>query len=178
MEDDPQVRFAVAALLHRHGFEVAVCPGPMARAVVAVERRRPHVVVIEIALTGIAGLAALSSIRTAAPGCAIIVLSQLEGLRQAALEAGASDVVGTTDLRRLAACVRHLESTAAAACDCCRRPVADCRSAPALGEGSLRVEGTAAVGLRIDRPGALSSGAQSDGEQSSASTTGLNRRGE
>ncbi len=174
VEDDAQTRFAVAAILHRQGFEVATHPGPMADVLLAVARERPKVVVVDAALTGVAGLGAVSSIRDAAPGAAIIVLSPLHGLRQAALRAGAAAVIAPADLRRLAACLQEVASAAAAHCDCCRGPVAECTSSPALGEGSLRIAPGPSIAVRVDHPGSLSSG----GGQSSASQAGGDCPGE
>lgn len=179
VEDHAQTRFAVAAILYRHGFDVTTHVGPMAEVLVAADRRRPQVVVVDAALTGLAGLAALSSISDAAPGCAIIVLSQLDGLRQAALEAGATDVVAPADLRRLATCVQELAAAAHGACDCCRVPVPECRTGPVLGEGSLRIAPGPSLAVRgVHHPRTLQGGAQPVGEQSSASTAGRDRAAE
>lgn len=76
-------------------------------ALSAVGDGQPDSVVLDIEVAGTRGLGIVSEIRARAPGCDVIVLSLFDGLRMAALAAGASAFTGKLDLRELRS---HLES--------------------------------------------------------------------
>lgn len=76
-------------------------------ALSAVGDSQPDSVVLDIEVAGTRGLGIISEIRACAPGCVVIVLSLFDGLRVAALAAGASGFTGKLDLRELR---RHLEA--------------------------------------------------------------------
>jgi DNA-binding response OmpR family regulator len=77
----------------------------------AVERVAETVVdvaIVDLALAGSVGVRLISVLRTASPTTQVIVLSPLEAVDLAALDAGAIEVVQPTDLRPLAAALRSL----------------------------------------------------------------------
>lgn len=92
----------------RSGFEVVGEVASAADAVVAVELASPDALVLDLALTGALGLGILAAVGAAAPGCAVVLLSSFDGMRRVALEAGAYEVVASSDLRGLERALRRL----------------------------------------------------------------------
>ncbi|MDQ4142443.1 MAG: response regulator [Actinomycetota bacterium] len=107
-EDDAGCRRAVAAILDRSGFHVAVSAGSAQDVLEQLRRLAPDVVVFELALAAARGLKFVADLRSAAPCCQVILLSPFESLREAAVKAGASALVGNEDLRDFEWAVRRL----------------------------------------------------------------------
>jgi DNA-binding response OmpR family regulator len=63
----------------------------------------PWLVILELAMSGAAGTRLIGMVRAAQPDTTLVVVSDPEVIRVAALEAGASLVVASTDLRPLQA---------------------------------------------------------------------------
>ena len=75
VDDHPLTRDALAALLEQHGFAVV---GQAADGEEAIERARalqPDLVLLDLSMPGVDGLAALPRLRAAAPGCEVVVLT-------------------------------------------------------------------------------------------------------
>jgi DNA-binding NarL/FixJ family response regulator len=75
VDDHPLTRDALAALLGQHGFDVV---GEASEGHEAVERAgelRPDLVLLDLTMPGLDGLAALPRIREAAPACEVVVLT-------------------------------------------------------------------------------------------------------
>ncbi len=106
--DDPATGRAIEAILGRCGFNVVGQVASAADTMVAAGLCEPHVVVIDLVLTGDLGLGALAALRAVAPRCAVVVFSSLDTMGPAALEAGAYDFVGIADLRALERSLRRL----------------------------------------------------------------------
>lgn len=106
--DEPNTSRAVGAVLRRCGFETAGAVTSPAEALVATGGCEPDVVVLDLALTGELGLGAVQALHAVAPKCAVVVVSSFDTMRPAALQAGAYDFVGLSDLRLLERCMRRL----------------------------------------------------------------------
>jgi DNA-binding NarL/FixJ family response regulator len=75
VDDHPLTRDALGALLAQHGFDVV---GQAADGRVAIElagRLQPNLVLLDLSMPGLDGLAALPQIRGAAPGCEVVMLT-------------------------------------------------------------------------------------------------------
>jgi ActR/RegA family two-component response regulator len=106
--DDLSTRPAVVATIERCGFSVAVLDGPAGELVAEARELTMDLLVFDLASAGNRGLNLVRDMRVALPGCAIVVLAPFEGLRAAALAAGAHALIGRDDLRDLSACLRAL----------------------------------------------------------------------
>src|SRR4051794_38072265 len=75
VDDHPLTRDALGALLAQQGFSVAgeACDG--AEAIDVASRLEPDIVLLDLSMPGMDGLAALPKIREAAPGCEVVVLT-------------------------------------------------------------------------------------------------------
>ena len=120
VEDDAPTRRMVAANLSAHGYRVAEAPDGEA-ALRRWEQRRPDLVIVDIGLPGISGLAVIQRIR-AEGSTPILVLSARDQERDkvAALDAGADDYLtkpfGVAELHaRLRAALRRSLGPAAEA---------------------------------------------------------------
>lgn len=92
VDDHPLTREALSSLLGQHGFDVA---GEAADGQEAIDRAgalEPDIVLLDLTMPGIGGLAALPRIREAAPACEIVVLtaSEEEESLLGAIKAGAA----------------------------------------------------------------------------------------
>src|SRR4051794_40041847 len=112
--DDASTRPAVAAVMERCGFPVVVLEGPAAQLVAEARAVSPALVVFDLAAGGARGLRPVADLRRAVPRCAVVVLAPFETLRDAALHAGAYELVGRDDLRDLHRCLRRLSAEIAA----------------------------------------------------------------
>ncbi len=93
MDDDPKIVRLVTLYLERAGFEV-IGAGDGRRALEAVTRHRPALVILDVMLPGIDGLSALDAIRRA--GATPVVMLSARGTagdRIAGLAGGADDYV-------------------------------------------------------------------------------------
>ena len=108
--DDVRSRPAVVAIMERCGFVVTVLKGPGSRLVAQAGDLSPEVVVFELASGGSRGLGLIQDLRSAARGCAVVLLAPFEGLRRSALAAGAYELTGSDDLRDLERCLRRLSA--------------------------------------------------------------------
>ncbi len=106
--DDVNTRDAVAAIMERCGFAAALMPGPPSHLAAQVRRRSSQLLVLDLASAGTRGLRIVDTLQRAVPSCAVVLLAPFEGLRAAALEAGAYDLAGRDDLRDLERCLRRL----------------------------------------------------------------------
>lgn len=124
---------AVPRLLRFSGFELMETVEFAHEAWSVVARERPDVVVVDIAACGVVGLSAVSRLHRASPESVVIVLSPFENLRSVALESGASQLVGTDDLRPLLGGLEQIRRTAhgGLACPCCAGPTTAAASDPA-----------------------------------------------
>ena len=99
--DDQMARQAVEILLGGAGFAVQELPSAK-QAVAATRKARPHVIILDLALTGIAGLEAVPVLRRLAPDAVIVVFSADAAMGVDAEARGASAVIdksrwGTVD---------------------------------------------------------------------------------
>ena len=96
--------------MERCGFAPVLLPGPPSQLATQVRSVLPQLLVLDLASGGIRGLGIVQTVRYAAPACAVVLLSPFEGLRTAALEAGAYELAGKDDLRDLERCLRRLKA--------------------------------------------------------------------
>jgi DNA-binding NarL/FixJ family response regulator len=99
VDDHPLTRDALAALLGAHGFEVCGTASDGEEAVVEANRLKPDVVLLDLSMPGVDGLTALPTLRSAAPGCEVVVLtaSGTEDNLLAAIRAGAAGYLLKTE---------------------------------------------------------------------------------
>jgi DNA-binding NarL/FixJ family response regulator len=92
VDDHPLTREALAALLAQHGFDVVAQAGSGEEAVERAGELQPELVLLDLSMPGLGGLGALPLLRTAAPGCEVVVLtaSGTEENLLAAIRAGAA----------------------------------------------------------------------------------------
>jgi len=75
VDDHPLTRDALATLLGAHGLEVVGCASDGAEAIAEAERLQPDLVLLDLSMPGMDGLAALPHLRHAAPACEVVVLT-------------------------------------------------------------------------------------------------------
>lgn len=111
-EDQGMVRGALATLLGlEDDLQVVAEAAGGAEAVLAAERERPDVALLDIEMPGKDGLAAAAEIRAAVPSCRIMILTTFgrPGYLRRAMEAGASAfLVKDSPARELAAAIRRV----------------------------------------------------------------------
>jgi DNA-binding NarL/FixJ family response regulator len=92
VDDHPLTRDALSALLEQQGFEVVGEAADGEEAVAALREHHPDVLLLDLTMPGLDGLAALPKIREEAPACEVVVLtaSDTEENLLAAIRAGAS----------------------------------------------------------------------------------------
>jgi DNA-binding NarL/FixJ family response regulator len=92
VDDHPLTREALASLLEQHGFEVVGEAGDGPEAIAAAGRLRPDLVLLDLSMPGMSGLAVLPLLRDAAPECEVVVLtaSGTEDNLLGAIRAGAA----------------------------------------------------------------------------------------
>jgi DNA-binding NarL/FixJ family response regulator len=99
VDDHPLTREALSSLLGAHGFEVIGCASEGAEAIQEVGRLQPDLVLLDLSMPGLDGLAALPRLREAAPECEVVVLTASgteENLLQA-IRAGAAGYLLKTE---------------------------------------------------------------------------------
>ncbi len=111
-EDDPACRRALVAILNRWGFSGPTTVDSADELLRVAPGQEVGVILIQLALAGLAGLRIIPALAAAAPGSAVVVLSSFSDLRHAAIEAGAYDLVDPRDLRDLERCLDRLTSEA------------------------------------------------------------------
>ena len=92
-DDDESVRQIVTLLATKAGYEIAGEAANALEAEALVTHVKPHVLVLDLALTGISGLDVISSLREAAPETTIIVFTAFDTMGGLADRAGAFAVV-------------------------------------------------------------------------------------
>ncbi|MEV4254998.1 response regulator transcription factor [Spirillospora sp. NPDC049652] len=111
-EDQGMVRGALATLLGlEDDLEVVAEAAGGAEAVLAAERERPDVALLDIEMPGKDGLAAAAEIRAAVPSCRVMILTTFgrPGYLRRAMEAGASAfLVKDSPAQELAAAIRRV----------------------------------------------------------------------
>ena len=92
VDDHPLTRDALSSLLAQGGFEVVGEAADGDEALDLAERLQPDLVLLDLSMPGLGGLKALPGIRTAAPGCEVVVLtaSGTEDNLLAAIRGGAA----------------------------------------------------------------------------------------
>jgi DNA-binding NarL/FixJ family response regulator len=75
VDDHPLTRSALAGLLIQHGFDVVGEAADGEEAIVAAAKLEPDLVLLDLSMPGLDGLAALPRLREAAPACEVVVLT-------------------------------------------------------------------------------------------------------
>jgi two-component system nitrate/nitrite response regulator NarL len=75
VDDHPLTRAALSALLTQNGFRVAGEAGDGEQAIELARKLQPQVILLDLSMPGIDGLAALPKLREAAPSCEVVVLT-------------------------------------------------------------------------------------------------------
>jgi DNA-binding NarL/FixJ family response regulator len=91
-DDHPLTREALAALLTQHGFSVVGQAGEGREAISLARELQPELVLLDLSMPDMDGLAALPELRSAAPNAEVVVLtaSETEENLLAAIRAGAA----------------------------------------------------------------------------------------
>ena len=78
VDDHPLTRDALAGLLTQHGFEVVGTAGSGEEAVDRARELQPQLVLLDLTMPGLDGIAALPLVREAAPQAEVVVLTAAE----------------------------------------------------------------------------------------------------
>jgi DNA-binding NarL/FixJ family response regulator len=99
VDDHPLTRDALSALLAQQGFEVVAQAADGDGAIRAARKHEPDVVLLDLTMPELDGLAALPRLREEAPSCEVVVLtaSDAEENLLAAIRAGASGYLLKTE---------------------------------------------------------------------------------
>ena len=92
VDDHPLTRDALAGLLAQHGFDVVGVASSGEEAIEQAGELQPQIVLLDLSMPGMDGLAALPHVRAAAPDAEVVVLtaSEDESSLLAAIRAGAA----------------------------------------------------------------------------------------
>src|SRR5881296_2402520 len=99
VDDHPLTRSALAGLLQQHGFDVVGEAADGESAIARAAELQPDLVLLDLSMPGLDGLAALPRLREAAPECEVVVLTASgteENLLQA-IRAGAAGYLLKTE---------------------------------------------------------------------------------
>ena len=107
-DDDPSVRQVVSFLVQDCGFDVVAETDMVPDLVAAVRAAQPALLVLDLYLVGLSGLAALRELLEVAPGCKVVVYSAHDAWEQQAMAAGATTFVAKPDFHGLEAAIRAL----------------------------------------------------------------------
>ena len=139
VDDHPLTREALASLLRSHGFEVAGLASDGAEAIDVAAAERPDLVLLDLSMPGLDGLAALPRLREAAPECEVVVLtaSGTEENLLAAIRGGAAGyLLKTEPPERIAAFLEGVaEGEAALSGPIARRLLEQVRTGNGRGSG-------------------------------------------
>ena len=99
VDDHPLTREALSSLLSAHGFEVAGSASDGIEAIEDAARLQPDLVLLDLSMPGMDGIAALPRLREAAPECEVVVLtaSGTEENLLSAIRAGAAGYLLKTE---------------------------------------------------------------------------------
>src|SRR4051812_33758770 len=100
-DDEPAKRRAVAEILVQAGCDIVVQTATLADLQRVVAATTSTIIVLDLAMTGMAGLEVVRELHASCDECAIVVLSPFTALRQDAIAAGARGLVDVRDLREL-----------------------------------------------------------------------------
>src|SRR5947208_11844394 len=75
VDDHPLTRSALAGLLQQHGFDVIGEAADGESAIARAAELQPDLVLLDLSMPGLDGLAALPRLREAAPECEVVVLT-------------------------------------------------------------------------------------------------------
>jgi DNA-binding NarL/FixJ family response regulator len=92
VDDHPLTRDALAGLLAQHGFDVVATAGSGEEAIELAGQLQPQLVLLDLTMPGLGGLAALPRVREAAPEAEVVVLTAAEdeGSLLRAIQSGAA----------------------------------------------------------------------------------------
>ncbi len=107
-DDDFGSRRALSAVLKRKGFDTVATVQSAEDLLAHAGHPGVRVILLDLALAGMAGLRIIASLRAVAPSAVIVLLSPFAGLRRAAVDAGAYELVDPHDLRELERCLDRL----------------------------------------------------------------------
>ena len=107
-DDRPEVRRTATGVLARCGYDVVGEAEDFAGLDRLLREEGPTVVVLSLPVVGISSLAAVTALRSRAPGCEVVLLSSFDQLEVAALEAGATALVSESDPQALQAVLREI----------------------------------------------------------------------
>ena len=138
-DDHPLTRDALAALLTQGGFEVVGEAADGAEAIDLAGRLQPDLVLLDLSMPLVDGLAALPQLRAAAPGCEVVILtaSGTEDNLLAAIRRGAAGyLLKTEPPERIVAFLRGVANgEAALSGEVARRLLDQVRDGGRLGGG-------------------------------------------
>jgi DNA-binding NarL/FixJ family response regulator len=99
VDDHPLTREALASLLGQHGFDVVGQAADGAEALALAAELQPALILLDLSMPGVDGLAVLPELRVAAPDCEVVVLtaSGTEDNLLAAIRAGAAGYLLKTE---------------------------------------------------------------------------------
>ena len=107
-DDDQESGRALSAILARKGFTPIATVERADDLLAGAGRPAVRVILLDLALAGVSGLGIVPALRAVNPRSAIVLLSPFAGLRPAAVDAGAYDLVDPRDLRDLERCLDRL----------------------------------------------------------------------
>lgn len=174
---DSALARAAVGLLEASGFQVLALVERGADAIATLSavatsgQGTPNVIVLDLAVCGIAGVGVVPNLMQACPWCAVVVVSPFPALAPAILEVGAALVVEPSDLRPVLGLLAEIRSAAHAGypCPCCAPPSPGGTAATSGAASSKVSKPEALPGLLWDRPYGSGGRGGGKGPDSSAS---------